>query len=111
MGIGKFRDRITIQTINRATNQRTGEIETSWTDANEIWAKKESATGNEKDKDKIVTATDKTNFLIRYGHNIDSTLDFRIKYNNKYYDIESIEEVEFRTINRLRCVQRSNIQS
>lgn len=111
MGIGKFRERILIQTVNRQTNERTGQQEETWSDGSEIWAKKEMLSGKENDKDNIITASDKTNFLIRFGHNVDSALDYRIKYDSKYYDIESIEEVEFRRIVRLRCVQRSNIQS
>lgn len=111
IGIGHFRERITIQTITRTTNERTGEQETSWSDGVEIFAFKEVLSGTENDKDKIITASDKTNFLVRYGHNIDNTLDYRVKYNSKYYDIESTEEVEFRRIVRLRCVQKSNITS
>lgn len=109
--IGEFRDRITIQTISRTTNVNTGEIETTWNDGVTIWCKREDATGTENDKDKIATATAKTNFLVRSGHNVDSTLDYRIKYKSKYYDIESIEEVSFNVVNRLRCVEKSNITS
>ena len=104
MGIGKFRERIIIQTATNATNANTGEIETAWAD-------KEVLSGSEKESKDVVTAIDKTNFLVRYGHDVDNSTNFRIKYSSKYYDIESVEEVEFKTISRLRCVQRSNITS
>ena len=111
MEIGKFRERITIQTATNTTNANTGEIETAWADSVTVFALKEVLTGSEKESKDIVTAIDKTNFLVRYGHDVDNSTNFRIKYNSKYYDIESVEEVEFRTISRLRCVQRSNITS
>lgn len=108
MEIGLFRQRITIQSVSRLINEHTGQQEESWVNGSTIWARKEMLSGNEKDKDSIVTASDKTNFLIRFGHNVNNPLDYRIKYNSKYYDIESIEEVEFNAVIRLRCVQRSN---
>jgi len=111
MGIGMFRERIIIQTATNTTNVNTGEIETAWADSVTVWADKEVLSGSEKESKDVVTAIDKTNFLVRYGHDVDNSTNFRIKYNSKYYDIESVEEVEFKTISRLRCVQRSNITS
>lgn len=79
----------------------------TWSDLTTVWAKREDGGGSESEKSDIVTATQRTNFVIRY-RSIDAT-NYRLKFNGLLYDIEAVDEVEFKSMMRLRCKQRSSV--
>ena len=86
---GEMDRKVTIQTASGVQDAYGEEINT-WLDTLDVWAKMEWETGSEgMDADQVVSH-DKVKFTIRY-----TTVDAknRIKYEGKYYDIETIQEV------------------
>jgi len=108
MTAGQLKYRIILQTYSAATNANTGQSVRTWSDAETIWADVEWRTGNESEKNDIITQTQKTDFIIRYRTAVNAN-DYRIKFDGKIYDIESVEQFdEFRTWMKLGCKKRDN---
>jgi SPP1 family predicted phage head-tail adaptor len=86
---GELDRKVTIQTASGVQDAYGEEINT-WLDTLDVWAKMEWGTGVEGMDANQVVSTDKVKFTIRY-----TTVDAkdRIKYEDKYYDIETIQEV------------------
>ena len=102
--IGKLDRRITIQRKvlgSDASNQRKI---TGWTDIAtypEVWANVDEKSGSEVfQADQLVGLT-VANFTIRYR--TDVTIENRIVYNSKYYDIQAILDVGRKRFLRLTC--------
>lgn len=106
MAIGDLKHRVTIQTVSREQNN-VGQLVETWIDSVTVWTKKEDGGGTEAEKSDIVTATQRTNFVIRF-RSIDAT-GYRLKFNGLLYDIEAVDEVEFKEWIRLKCVKRSSV--
>lgn len=106
MAIGDLKHRVTIQTVAREQNS-VGQLVETWSDLTTVWTKKEDGGGTEAEKSDIVTATQRTNFYVRFRA-IDAT-GYRLKFNGLLYDIEAVDEVEFKSMLRLRCKQRSSV--
>ena len=108
IAIGSLRYRITLQTYSSTTSAATGQQIRSWSDSETVWADVKWSSGTEAEKDDIVTQTQKVNFTLRYRSEINAN-DYRIKFENELYDIESVEQVDaFRTWLMLRCKKRDN---
>jgi SPP1 family predicted phage head-tail adaptor len=108
MNAGQLRYRIILQTYAAATNANTGQSVRTWSDSETIWADVEWRTGTESEKNDIITQTQKTDFLIRYRTAVNAN-DYRIKFDDNVYDIESVEQVDaFRTWMKLGCKKRDN---
>lgn len=101
-----MKHRVIIQTVSRQQNS-VGQLVETWSDLTTVWTKREDGGGSESEKSDIVTATQRTNFVIRF-RSIDAT-DYRLNFDGKLYDIEAVDEVEFKSMLRLRCKQRSTV--
>lgn len=108
IAVGSLRYRITLQTYSSTTSAATGQQVRSWSDSETIWADVKWSSGTEDEKNDVVTQTQKVEFTIRYRSAINAN-DYRIKFENELYDIESVEQFDaFRTWLKLRCKKRDN---
>lgn len=91
---GELTKRITIQ-VNNSTQNDFGEHVPSWIDLATVWAKIEITKSRnenvEKSKENITKQISTYNFTIRYRTDI--TRYMRIKYNDLYFEIKNIENV------------------
>ncbi len=94
MQIGDLDRRIIIE-VPTITANSYGEETLSYATYLRVWAKMEWKGGMEKEETQRITATSKICFYIR---NLDVSINEqnRIKYNDKYYYIKVINEIEGR---------------
>lgn len=87
--IGERDRRITIQEKTITTNSFNEEVVT-WSDLITVWAKVSEAQGDENYEADQLTERRLTVFDI--NHRSDVTVEHRIAYNDRYYDVVSIVE-------------------
>lgn len=94
MQIGDLDRRILIEVPTKTANSY-GEETLIWTTYRVVWAKMEWKGGSEKEETQRITATSKLVFTVR---NLDISINEqnRISYNDKYYYIKVINEIEGR---------------
>ena len=112
MEIGELKHRIAIEQNTVSISELTGEQISSWNTFATVWAKLETRSGMEKDKDDIATQTQRMNFVIRYIDDlVFDVSSFRVQYRNKVLDIVSAEEMTnqpHKTWMELKCEFKSN---
>lgn len=91
MDIGKLNKRITIQELSKITDDE-GYVKEEWFDYKTVWAYCKPHSANEYYKANAVNSKASIKFNIRYCRGLDTSM--RIKYNNKFYDILSVENVD-----------------
>tara|TARA_R110000851_G_scaffold321940_1_gene487663 strand:- start:860 stop:1180 length:321 start_codon:yes stop_codon:yes gene_type:complete len=105
MEVGQLKHRLIIQTVSRVQNS-VGQLIETWTDSVTVWTKKEDGSGTEGERNDIVSNAQKSEFTIRY-RTINAT-DYRLSFNSQIYDIEGVEEVEFKKVLKLKSIKRSS---
>lgn len=109
IAIGSLRYRIVLQTYTSTTSAATGQQVRSWSDSETVWADVKWSSGTEDEKNDVIVQTQKVEFTVRYRSAINAN-DYRIKFENELYDIESVEQIDaFKTWLRLRCKKRDNV--
>lgn len=102
--IGKLDRRITIQKKITTTDASNQHLTTGWEDIAtnpEVWAEVEEKSGSEVfQADQLVGLT-VAHFTIR--HRTDVTIQNRIVYNSKYYDIQALLEVGRKRFLKIVC--------
>ncbi|KEF40118.1 phage head-tail adaptor, putative, SPP1 family [Schinkia azotoformans MEV2011] len=89
---GSFRHRITLQQFMETTDPVTDRVIKDWVDIKSVWSAIKTIKGSEY----LSAATTKEHaektyrFVIRYTPGIDHSVQTRIKYNKRIFDIESI---------------------
>jgi SPP1 family predicted phage head-tail adaptor len=106
MDVGELKHRISVEAVTMEQDA-VGQLVETWTEQTKVWAKREDGGGTEGEKSDIVTTTQRTNFIIRF-RTIDAVTN-RIQFQSKIYDIEAVDEIEFKKFLRLRCKQRSSM--
>ena len=105
MNPGEFDRRIELQKATK-TQQENNELYSSWAEHGKRWAKVEFVSENEVLEDEALSVYSQAKFTIRYER-INET-DYRVKYDNKMYNINSIVPVEGRkSYIELHCESRS----
>lgn len=106
MIIGKYKERVEIYT-RTLTKDSYGQDVSSYALLYTLWAQYIPTGGSESFEEKEKTAKRYAEFRIRYqGITINETM--RLKWNGDWYDIQSIDEVEFRSFYALRCLNKDN---
>ncbi len=90
---GELNRRITIQRLV-PTRHPTGEMIDSWVDVIKPWANWKPMQGTEEFRQDRRAARQTGVFRIRFAQGIDPKM--RVLWNNVEYDIERVEEVNFR---------------
>ena len=109
IAIGSLRYRIVLQTYTSTVSAATGQQIRSWSDSETVWADVNWSSGTEAEKNDVITQTQRVEFTLRYRSAINAN-DYRIKFEDELYDIESVEQVDaFRTWLKLRCKKRDNV--
>jgi len=109
MRIGQLKYRIKLQTYSSATNAETGQVVRTWADSETVWADVEWKSGDEGEKDEVITQTQKVDFVLRWRSAINAN-DYRIVFDNDVFDIESVKLVDaYRTWMKLGCKKRDNV--
>lgn len=112
MDIGDLKERVEIEELSVATNDRTGEQVPTWTSIGTVWAMKKPRSGDEKEKDDVYSQTQKINFIIRYNADMDNNaVNYRLIYKTKTLNIISAEEVigeGWKMWMELKCELKSN---
>lgn len=102
--IGRLDRRITIQKKIFGTDASNQHLVTGWEDIEtnpEVWANVEEKSGTEVfQADQLVGLT-VAQFTIRYR--TDVTIQNRIVYNSKYYDIQAILEIGRKRFLKITC--------
>lgn len=87
-----FKHRITFQQFQETIDPDTDRVVIGWVDIKSVWCAIMTVKGSEY----VSTATTKENieltyrFIIRYTAGIDNSVQMRIKFNGRIFDIESI---------------------
>ena len=87
MRAGKLTKRVTLQ-IKSVTTDGLGSETITWTDHATVWAAIDSITAREYYLAAQETTTVTTKIKIRYRRGV--TPNWRVKYGNKYFDIEAV---------------------
>lgn len=105
MFFGGLRKRITIQQPSATQNTRGEEIP-SWTTYATVWAQIEPLNGRELLAAQQVQSQVNTKITIRYQSGV--TPDMRIQYGSRYFDIQSIMNIEERNrMIEMQCIERA----
>jgi SPP1 family predicted phage head-tail adaptor len=98
--------RIIIQRETFARNADTGQIVGTWMDLVTVWGAILSKKGTEKEVDnQIVNAQDIT-FHMRWRYSL--TVQDRMKYNDKIYDVQAIREIDRKSFMEVDAVLRDS---
>ena len=92
MNIGELNRRIIIQQVSPVVSENGFETE-AWTDYKTVWASVSNLYGREYFAAMAVNAENTVKFKIRYKVGI--TTDMRISFGGKYYNINSIDDVDY----------------
>ncbi|ALA12413.1 phage head closure protein [Paenibacillus larvae] len=87
MNPGKLNRRITFQKHGETTNENGFKTD-GWVDVQTVWACIKTLKGKEFYEASTTQNQNTTRFIIRYRKGLHP--DMRIKYNNRYFDIEAI---------------------
>lgn len=92
MNPGDFKHRITFEQLIETIDPKTDRVIKKWSEIKKAWAIVKTIKGSEY----VSAATTKENiertyrFIIRYSLGIENSVQTRIKFNNRIFDIESI---------------------
>jgi SPP1 family predicted phage head-tail adaptor len=109
MDAGQFNRRITIQRRVTTVNENGMEIET-WTDSYLCWAYVNGISGTEFWSAQAVQAEQTVVFTVRYCRFMKEldTMDFRILFDGKPYDIKNIDNVRYgNDVVKIRAIAHS----
>lgn len=94
MKAGELRHRITLEQPSE-TQDKYGEVLTSWTTLATVYARKEDLTGRELFQAQQVNASVSTRFTIRHRPGL--TAKLRVNHGGTIYNIESIQDPDGRS--------------
>ena len=103
MNPGELDRRVIIQQATE-TRQVNGETTYAWATYGTRWAKYEPVSVSEIVDDGRIVIFSKSRFTIRWDGNLNEK--YRVSYQNKIYNIESVEEVGRRAFMVLECESR-----
>lgn len=89
---GTFRHRITIEQLQEIVDEKTDRVKKEWMPIKKCWCAIKTIKGSEY----VSSALEKEQmertyrFIIRYTPNIDNSVQTRINYKGRIFDIESI---------------------
>lgn len=89
---GTFRHRITIEQLQEVIDPDTDRVKKEWVQVRKLWCAIKTIKGNEY----VSSAMEKERmertyrFIIRYTPNIDNSIQTRINFKGRIFDIESI---------------------
>ena len=107
IAIGKYKERITIL-APAYLKDGYGQDVVSYATAYTLWARYMPLGGSEPFEAKEKTARRYAEFHIRFqGITIDET--YLVQWNGYTFDIVSIDQTEYRTVYKLRCLSKDNV--
>jgi len=104
--IGKYKERVEIYTRTQSKDE-FGQAVATYSLLYTLWARYLSTGGSEAFETKEKTARNYAEFSVRYqGLTLDATM--RLVWKGETFDIQAIEQTEFRNYYTLKCISKDN---
>lgn len=101
----KFRDRVTLQTKARASDDMGGSVD-SWSDTATFWAKMTPLSANQRLYAKRLEHNVTHKLTTRYRSDISVSIDQRISWDNRIFQIQKIIDIDERKLFlEIECVE------
>lgn len=108
MGAGKFDRRLVIQRKAVAESESGEPVET-WSEIAYVWAQQRPNRGNERFAARQLVGEAVMTFHIRYRADLALTVQDRLSYEGKLWDIRDIREIGRRVIMEIDATARADV--